>query len=89
MIILEVLEKLIIWIWRYILIPLVRFPVWLITARDCKHCKHYEHRVRWVEFNRGTYPCHSYLCAANEGKWHTNTACYNSILRKDFERKKR
>lgn len=89
MIILESLEKLIIGIWKRILMPLVHFPYWLITARDCKHCKHYEHRVHWAECKFGECPVHSYHCNANKGKCCTGTACYNSILRNDFERKKR
>lgn len=74
MIILELICAAGSWIWYNILKPLIRFPYWIITARDCQHCKHYA----W--WNRCDH------C----DKYDSNccfTACYQTITRKDFKRK--
>ncbi|MDE6492799.1 MAG: hypothetical protein K2L37_06605 [Lactobacillus sp.] len=76
MILIEALKNLAVGIWKNILIPLVRFPYWLITARDCKRCKH----SYW--FNRYILNC------SNGGKACYRTECYKTITRKDFERDK-
>ncbi len=64
------------WIWLNILKPLIRFPYWLITARDCRHCKH--------SYWRNLYS----LNCSKSGKDCYRTECYKTITRKDFERKK-
>ena len=59
--------------------PVIKGLVWIITARDCDHCKHFEinpsmsvkRRDQCAKYNKCVY----------------GTKCYNTITRKDFERK--
>lgn len=55
---------------KIVLWCIARFIFWLITARDCDHCKHCSNNggncyERWIEFGD----------------------CYDSIIRKKFERR--
>lgn len=51
-----------------------RFVVWIITARDCKHCKH--RKYNWW------YKC--YCCESNYTPFIDE--CMESVYRKNFER---
>lgn len=53
--------------------PVIKGLVWIITARDCEHCKHSKKSI--------FFP----LCIKN-GKICYYTDCYNSITCFDFER---
>lgn len=55
--------------------PAIKGLVWIITARDCEHCKHSQ--------NTAFGP----LCNKNRNAWCHLTDCYNSITCFDFERK--
>ncbi len=77
MIIIELIYKFVLWFWQYILKPIIRFFYWLITARDCKHCKYYNRQIM----------AHRDHCSKME-KDCSCTECYHAITRKDFERKK-
>lgn len=84
MILIELICKFAEWLWQYILKPLIRFSYWLATARDCKHCKNY--RVEKGRYFDGQRYCRN-ICDKNDKSCFC-TACYGSITRKDFERKK-
>ena len=76
MIIIEFFIKAIKTIWYYI----ARFFVWIITARDCKHCKYGEEDDFYDGY--GIWYC------AREDKKYT-IECMNSICRVCFERKEK
>ena len=66
---------------------LARFIVWVITARDCKHCKY--------GVQECGYACDEYVCLKAKAKSETTYEYYkivqeyrDSITRKCFERKK-
>lgn len=64
MIILEFLES--------ALLNVARFFVWIVTARDCKHCKHYQRGILF-----------GYVC---EKRTSEMSDCLGSVTRKYFEK---
>ena len=55
-----------------VLLNVSRFFVWIITARDCNHCKHYQRGFL------GDYVCKKKSCEIID--------CLGSVTRKNFER---
>jgi hypothetical protein len=45
-------------IYKYIIFPIVRLILWLLTARDCYHCIHYDRKWSWCE--RSSRQCKKY-----------------------------
>ncbi len=48
----------------FVLKRVLRFLVWFITARDCRHCKYgYTKSVgRWFCSNSSAHPCDETIC---------------------------
>lgn len=62
---------------RYGFYYAAKFLVWIITARDCKHCEH----LCYTPF--GNEACTKY-----GGSMCILSPCYHSIVKKDFKRTK-
>lgn len=61
---------------KLIMYCILRFPIWIITARDCKHCK-------YSRFIRYTYDDEYECCLTIEDCCE----CKDTIMRKYFKRK--
>lgn len=69
-----IIEYLVLFV-KCVLYALVRFPYWVITARDCKRCKH-----SMISIFGNTY------CGLEDTD--KKDMCFNSITMKHFERRK-
>ena len=65
---------------------IARFIVWIVTARDCRHCKYGELTYCYAD---DYYKCKKAESETNSMYDYTQNVmdCKNSILRKNFERK--
>lgn len=77
MILLEFLWGLIKWLFYYITRPII----WIITARDCRHCRH----GCWNTTSRWYYDPFGWHCGRD---YHPDkVACYETSWRCKFERR--
>ena len=69
---------------RYVALHVARFIFWIITARDCKHCKYRQ----WNRDGHEWYEWGCYDYSHYDRTYHKVTSeCYNTITRKKFKRR--
>ncbi len=79
MILLELLWGIIKWLFYYITRPII----WIITARDCRHCKHGR------KITHGGWHYNPFIWGCGITHCPTSSACLDSPWRCKFERRKK
>lgn len=64
-----------------------RFIIWIITARDCKHCKYREELYCSYYDDKWTCSCNRIFSNAEEQKFYES--CMSTPWRCNFKRKKK
>lgn len=83
MIIIEAIRNFVVFIWTFLIKPVIRTVFWLITARDCHHCKYHKYD------RQGNGKRYYHFCCKVGTTKNYHTKCYYTITRKDFEKKQK